>query len=445
MATPQPQPFATAAGVAPPAPAGDGESPGAVPPPRIRVHVNTTASDEFARAEAEAREEGGARAHARVLRLSGEEAANFDVAALVARMTLHNPDARVSFGGNGVDRAFGQRVLKTISDDSDIEMFRMLRTSRALSRDVQVRLTIEQLTNSGAGVAARVDCGFPSLDGGSDQHREDAIVHQTDARWFVQNEKLVGTNMDHLCTLSERAAAAAAADAKLDAQIAAGTGERTMDDAALAYPRLLTRDAPAPGETKAVSAQGDLSQPLVFKPKHRLRVVVEGLRGTDGATHASRVFTGKELADAMLREFKGRKAHLAKLRGHLDAGLQVDVSLGAILTGNSFSLERTADQDVRAGEVADLSFHAAWTSANRGVRALVLTGVTGKLLLRRPAAAAAADDGDVCALCLEPIAGAPWECVQCKKGQHASCVQEWRDHCARNGLAATCPCCRVAV
>lgn len=441
MATPPPAPDA-----APATPAADADA-----LTRIRVSIERVSTGEFDARAAEANQANQTN-QAHVLRLPTDS--SIDVAALAARLVEEHPGVSVTVRGDTQESHDARRrdIFDRLAHGENLRAFHHVKSSRAFAEKVQYAAWLEVLSRSGNSVTKTVPLHFPLICGAYDQYRDEVLCgKQTSAKWWATHPEVTVPEFHFLPTLAEAKRGADELNRISDERHA--RNGMTSDRPAWmeGYPRvMLIRNATdeaelQPGAALPLDLQSDLAEPLVFSDKTRFRVRVQGLRGTTGERHVSQVHTGAELRKAMLADFASRKKEIADARRAASEDKELFVQArNPLRMGPYFAFKRNlSSADFETPHPPLASFHVGWTSANRKTRALALTGV--QLCIRHVHPHPASDEGETCALCLDPIVGeGAWQCGACHNRQHVDCIAEWKAF-QRDGAAATCPCCRAPV
>lgn len=327
--------------------------------------------------------------------------------------------------------------------------YQLMKRTRAVFDTTHHSITLELLSRSGSSVKEAVASFFPSTTGSFDEWRERfQIKNETSVKWWMEHRKVVMIKTDHLPTVSEKAKCAAELQKRLNAD------ESTvydLPDDLTGYPRPVCQHPPAQGEEAVLGLQCDLERPVAIEDKQLYRIKVLGLTGTDGQAQTSDVFSGKQLREAMDRTFKQRKQYLNHLQHQLDkmpVGVDIDTDHCAQLVcgaAMNFTPELLNEDTVTPGKVVLGMFHTAWSSNDVKSRKLMITGLLTGHVFSRPPRPEVAVETDVCATCLEDIAGEAWRCGTCNKTQHLDCFDGWRRMCASKKCAVTCPNCRAEV
>jgi hypothetical protein len=379
-------------------------------------------------------------AMARRLHLGTVDATTFDLASLVEAAAEHYDHITCDVvGGQG---SVGHELAQRMSRRQDHENYVRMQRSRVFQETVSYALSLDVLSRSGQSVKQTVPLVFPKYDGGFDQYRETQVHSgQTDVRWWVGNASHVMTKEEHLPSVEEKGRLAAHMQDLIDQSLATEGRASDLPDTMLPYPRIYLDHPPDFGESSPITLQGSLDTPVPFDDKTRFRVRAQGLAGTKGEALVSQVFTGKDVRDAMQRDFKDRKEMLKALQQRID-GEATDARLSVHSTrtlcgGASF---RMGSGVPLTGQLKMLMAHLATTGP---ARKRTLTGLMVCLHFERPARRA--DDAEVCATCLDDVQGEAWTCHVCTKPQHVGCFEQWRQQCHKTKCIVTCPNCRAAV
>lgn len=429
---------------------------------RIRgsqARVDTHRKKERRRSSRMERSERPHGAAARVIGTFSTDDPSVDLASIVSLAV--GTDDSVSFStapanGEPASDRLGRRLAQELMTHRDYLNHQMLQRTRAIFDTVHHSVALEVLSRSGASIKDSVTGSFPSTTGGYDEWREKHLVKgETSANWWLANKEVVITKAEHLPTAAEKVKRAAEYLAWMDRTF--GDAVHDLPPHLTVYPRPNCPNPPAHGESTPLGLQCDLERPVVIEDKQLYRVKVIGLAGTNGQTHASRTFNGKEIREAMQRTFKERKQFLGELQSKVDSarpGAHIDIDQsGYLVCGASVGLTRGgAFEELRDAVVADEAvvgaMHLAWSGDNAKTRKLVVTGLHTVHLFSRPARPAAKgqhEEADICATCLEDITGEAWRCGTCRKKLHLDCFDGWRRMCASKGCIVTCPNCRAEV
>lgn len=334
----------------------------------------------------------------------------------------------------------------------DFVNYQIVKRTRAVFDTTRHTVTLELLSRSGASVKESVASSFPTTSGGFDEHRDRFYIkNETSLKWWLNNKKIVMTKPDHLPTVDEMKKSAAEIKAWIDKH--GGDESHDLPEELKLFPRPMCHEPPAHGEEAPMGLQVDLERPVVIVDKQLYRVKVLGLAGTNGQTYTTDVFSGKQLRDRMDRTFKARKQYLRQLQDLLDKeppGTNPDTDhCPELISGAVIALEDGClfpKDDMPPRDKAILgAIHAAWSSSDAKSRKLVITGLLTGHVFSRPLRPEVEVEADVCATCLEDIAGEAWRCGTCNKTQHLDCFDGWRRMCASKNCAVTCPNCRAEV
>lgn len=375
---------------------------------------------------------------------------DFDLAAIMQHALNHYDTVQYSVvAAEGQDvatagAAAGRDIACGIIAKQDYESFMLMKRTRVVFDTVHHSIVLEVLSKSGASVKETVASSFPSIDGGYDAWKDRVVVQQeTSARWWTAHKDVVVTKVEHLPTVSDKAMRASEQHAWRSSQ---PNFVNDLPENLKGYPRPMCDSPPNHGEQCVLALQCDLERAVAIAPKQLFRIRIVGLTGTNGQTYMSDVISGKQLRDAMERKFKERKQYLKHLQDQVDRApptFDVDVAhCGNLCCGSSIGYTQGTIHEDKAFLSA---FHTAWSSTNVKTRQLMITGIMTSHVFSRPARSNVEAETDVCATCLEDIAGDGWTCNTCNNLQHRSCIEDWRRHCEGAGCAATCPICRATL
>ena len=380
---------------------------------------------------------------------------DFDLATFMQNALKHYDSVQYSVvpdAGESAAEAIAQAnrdIARGMLRNRDYDNFKMMQRTRAVFDTTHHSITLELLSRSGSSVKEAVASSFPSTTGSFDEWRERfQIKNETSVKWWLENKKVVMIKTDHLPTVSEQAKCAAELQEYLNAD---ESTIHDLPDNLMGYPRPVCQEPPAQGEEAVLGLQCDLERPVAIEDKQLYRVKVLGLAGTDGQAQTSDVFSGKQLRGAMDRTFKQRKQYLNHLQRQLDkmpTGVDIDTDHCAQLVcgaSMNFTPELLNEDTVTPGKVMLGMFHTAWSSSDVKSRKLMITGLLTGHVFSRPPRPEVEVEADVCATCLEDIAGEAWRCGTCNKTQHHDCFDGWRRMCASKNCAVTCPNCRAEV
>jgi len=334
----------------------------------------------------------------------------------------------------------------------DFANYQLQQRTRAVFDTTHHAVTLELLSRSGASVKQSVASSFPMISGGHDEHRERfQIKNETSVKWWLENKKIVMTKPDHLPTVDEKKKFAAEMEAWIDKH--GGDESHDLPERLKLFPRPMCREPPAHGEEAPMGLQVDLEREVDIVDKQLYRVKVLGLAGTNGQTYTTEVFSGKQIRDRMDRTFKARKQYLRQLQNLLDkepTGTNPDTDhCSELISGAMITLDDGCLSDKDGMPPRDKAMlgaiHAAWSSSDAKSRKLVITGLFTGHIFSRPRRPEVEVESDVCATCLEDIAGEAWRCGTCNKTQHLDCFDGWRRMCVTKKCAVTCPNCRAEV